>query len=164
MEGRRAGPMDDDRPPPECGVCRIHADPAADAAFGILQRGPWQLRHHPLPAPLPGWLLLDSVRHIGGPADFDADEAAAFGAMLRRCCALVRELSGCQRVYTIAFGEGARHFHLHLIPRHGAEPASESWRVADLYRAVVAGERAGADPAAVTALVRRARERTAGWG
>lgn len=62
----------------------------------------------------------------------------AFGPMLRRSSALVRQLSGCDRVYAIAFGEGARHFHLHLIPRHGADPASESWRVADLYRALVA--------------------------
>jgi diadenosine tetraphosphate (Ap4A) HIT family hydrolase len=83
--------------------------------------------------------------------------------MLQRCSALVRDLSGCERVYAIAFGEGARHFHLHLIPRHGADGATESWRVADLYRQVAAGERPAADPAAVAALVARARERTAAW-
>jgi diadenosine tetraphosphate (Ap4A) HIT family hydrolase len=145
-----------------CGICRIHAG-APGAELGIHREGPWLLRHHPLPAPLAGWLMLDSLRHVGGPADFDAAECAALGPMLQRCSALVRELTGCERVYAIAFGEGARHFHLHLIPRHGADPDSESWRVADLYREVAAGERPPAEPAAVAALLERARARTAAW-
>ena len=77
--------------------------------------------------------------------------------------AAVRELTGCERIYAIAFGEGARHFHLHLIPRHAADPQSESWRVADLYRQVAVGDRPAADPAAVAELVARGRERAARW-
>jgi hypothetical protein len=49
--------------------------------------------------------------------------------------------------------------------REGAPPAcgvcrlqgSEAWAVADLYRAVADGRRPAADPAAVEALVQRAR-------
>jgi diadenosine tetraphosphate (Ap4A) HIT family hydrolase len=145
-----------------CGVCRIHAG-APGAELQIHHDDLWLLRHHPLPAPLPGWLVLDSLRHVGGPVEFDAAECADLGPMLRRCSALVRDLTGCERVYAIAFGEGARHFHLHLIPRHGADAATESWRVADLYRQVAAGERQAADPAAVLALVERARECAAAW-
>ena len=150
--------------PSPCGVCRLHADAEQRQALEIGRLGPWLLRHHPLPSPLLGWLLLDSLRHVGGPADFNAAEAASFGPMLQRASALVRELSGCDRVYAIAFGEGARHLHLHLIPRHGDDPATEAWRVADLYRAVVAGERPAADPGAVADLVERARQRVASWG
>lgn len=146
-----------------CGVCRIHADPFLAGEYEILRQGPWLLRHHPPPSPLVGWLLLDTVRHVGGPADFDAQECAGLGLILQRSCALVRQLSGCERVYAIAFGEGARHFHLHLIPRHGDEPSTESWRVADLYRAVAAGELLSADPAAVAVFVARARQGCAGW-
>lgn len=123
----------------------------------IRQEGPWLLRHHPLPAPLPGWLLLDSVRHLGGPAEFNPAEAAAFGPMLQRASTLVRQLSGCERVYAIAFGEGARHLHVHLIPRHASDPDSESWKVADLYRAMTEGRRPPADPQAVAELVARGR-------
>lgn len=143
-----------------CGICRLHA---GGAELWIHRQEPWLLRHHPLPAPLPGWLVLDSLRHVGGPADFEPAECAALGRALQRASALVRELTGCERVYAIAFGEGARHFHLHLIPRHGADPQSESWRVADLYRQVAAGERPAADPEAVAALVARGRERAALW-
>jgi diadenosine tetraphosphate (Ap4A) HIT family hydrolase len=152
--------------PTPCGICRLHADIAAGTAEADLlihRQGPWLLRHHPLPAPLPGWLLLDSRRHLGGPVDFEPDEAAAFGPMLQRASALVRQLSGCDRVYAIAFGEGARHLHVHLIPRHGQDPASESWKVADLYRAMLERQRPPADPDAVAHLVRRAREVTAAW-
>jgi diadenosine tetraphosphate (Ap4A) HIT family hydrolase len=144
-------------PEASCGVCRIHADRDLTSQYEILREGAWLLRHHPHPAPLVGWLLLDTVRHVGGPADFDAHEAAGFGVLLQRSCALVRQLSGCERVYAIAFGEGARHFHLHLIPRHASEPRTESWRVADLYRAVAAGEHPPADPSAVAAFVALAR-------
>jgi diadenosine tetraphosphate (Ap4A) HIT family hydrolase len=134
---------------------------AADLLIGRF--GPWLLRHHPLPSPLPGWLLLDTLRHVGGPCEFNAGEAAGFGAMLQRSSALVQELTGCGRVYSLAFGEGARHVHVHLVPRHGHDPATEAWKVADLYRAVAAGERPAADPSAVVELVLRARQRLAGW-
>jgi diadenosine tetraphosphate (Ap4A) HIT family hydrolase len=153
------GPLPDE----SCGVCRIHADPSQAGEFVILRQGAWLLRHHPSPAPLLGWLLLDTVRHVGGPGDFDAQECAGLGLILQRSCALVQQIAGCERVYAIAFGEGARHFHLHLIPRHGDEPSTESWRVADLYRAVAAGERQSADPAAVAGFVARARQVCAGW-
>jgi diadenosine tetraphosphate (Ap4A) HIT family hydrolase len=152
--------------PTPCGICRLHdaiAAGGAEADLLIWRQGPWLLRHHPLPAPLPGWLLLDSARHLGGPADFQAGEAAAFGPMLQRASALVRQLSGCERVYAIAFGEGARHLHVHLIPRHGADPDSESWKVADLYRAMTEGRRPPADPLAVGELVARAGRVTGGW-
>ncbi len=152
--------------PLPCGICRLHdaiSAGAAEADLLIHRQGPWLLRHHPLPAPLPGWLMLDSVRHLGGPADFEPEEALVFGPMLQRASALVRQLSGCERVYAIAFGEGARHLHLHLIPRHASDPGSEAWKVADLYRAMTQGERPPADPAAVADLVRLARQLTAGW-
>jgi diadenosine tetraphosphate (Ap4A) HIT family hydrolase len=49
-------------------------------------------------------------------------------------------------VDAIAFGEGAPHLHLHLIPRFAADPTSTAWSVADLYRDVLAGAHPPADP------------------
>lgn len=141
----------------ECGVCALHADPAAQRRYEI-GRGPlWILRHHPDPAPLTGWLLLDAVRHLGGALQFTAQEASAWGLAVQKASQLVQQLSGCDRVYAIAFGEGARHLHLHLIPRFGSDPQSEAWRVADLYRAVARGERPPAPADAIQACVNQAR-------
>jgi diadenosine tetraphosphate (Ap4A) HIT family hydrolase len=92
-------------------------------------------------------------------------EAAELGPMLRRVSRAVRALTGCERVYAIAFGQGAPHLHVHLIPRFDAEPATAAWNIADWYRAVERGERPAADPAAVADFVRRLRgvlESTAG--
>lgn len=149
--------------PAPCAICQLHNDPAQRQAHEIGRGALWLLRHHPEPAPLAGWLLLDARRHLAGPLAFTDPEAAAWGRAVRHGSQLVQRLTGCERVYAIAFGEGARHFHLHLIPRHAADPQSESWRVADLYRQVAAGERPAADPAAVADLVARARERAARW-
>ena len=140
-----------------CPICALHRDRAI-AAFEIARSPLWLLRHHPNPAPLPGWLLLDARRHIPGPLAFDDEEASDWGRAVRQASTLVQRLTGCERVYAIAFGEGAPHLHLHLIPRHQGHDATAAWRVADHYRAVETGERPPVDPQRVRDLVARARE------
>ena len=140
-----------------CPICRLHDDPAARGAYEIGRGSLWLLRHHPDPAPLVGWLLLDSLRHVAGPADFNDKEAAAWGLAVRYASALLKEQTGCDRVYAIAFGEGAPHLHLHLIPRFAGDPRTSAWLVADHYRAVAVGELLPAAPEQVTGLVTRAR-------
>lgn len=144
-------------PQPTCPICALQASPAHRAELELGRSALWLLRHHPLPAPLPGWLLLDARRHLSGPLAFSDAEAASWGLAVRAASLLVQQLCGCERVYAIAFGEGARHLHLHLIPRFASEPASEAWAVADLYRAMVAGTRPPAAPEHVAELVERGR-------
>ncbi|MFM7798402.1 MAG: HIT family protein [Planctomycetota bacterium] len=139
-----------------CDVCRIHADPVL--APLECHRGPrWIVRHHLLPAPIAGWAFLCAVRHVHGPADLDDAEAAGFGRALRAASRAVRSATGCDRVYAIAFGQGAPHLHVHLVPRFDAEPDTAAWKVADWYRAVERGERAPADAARVHETVDRLR-------
>jgi len=142
---------------PACDICRIHGDAAR---FGDLEchRGAhWLVRHHPLPSPLVGWTFLCAVRHVQGPADFTDAEADDFGRAMRAVSSAVRSITGCDRVYAIAFGQGAPHLHVHLIPRFDAEEGTRAWNVADWYRAVERGERPAADPAAVADFVRQLR-------
>ena len=142
----------------DCGVCRIHSSSSPAASrYEIARTGLWVLRHHPDPSPLVGWLFLDTLRHLGGPVDFTPEEAVAWGPAVQQASQLVRHLTGCDRVYAIAFGEGARHLHLHLIPRFGDDPATAAWLIADHYRSVERGERPAADSALVANLVDRAR-------
>ena len=144
--------------PASCGVCDLHGSAEARQSYEISCGPHWILRHHPDPAPLTGWLLLDARRHMGGPLEFTPEEASAWGAAVQQASRLVQQLTGCDRVYAIAFGEGARHLHLHLIPRFGSEPSTEAWKVADLYRAVTTGSRPAAAPEAVAQFVERARQ------
>jgi diadenosine tetraphosphate (Ap4A) HIT family hydrolase len=140
-----------------CPICALHSSTPDRARYEIARGSLWLLRHHPDPSPLAGWLLLDARRHLEGPLGFSAEEASGWGGAVQAASQLVQQLTGCERVYAIAFGEGAHHLHLHLIPRHLPDPASCAWSVADLYRAVERSERPAADPQAVAELVQRAR-------
>ena len=68
------------------------------------------------------------------------------GGAVQQASQLVRDLTVCDRVYAIAFGEGAQHLHLHLIPRFVADPQTTAWCVADFYRAVAHGDASAAHP------------------
>lgn len=136
---------------PSCAICSLHRNLNHLAEHELWRSERWLLRHHPQPSPLVGWCLLDSRRHLGGPIDFEPAEAREWGLMVQRAAQLVKRGSQCDRVYAIAFGEGARHLHLHLIPRHGDDDRSAAWSVADLYRRV----EAGAEPAASAERVQR---------
>ena len=135
-----------------CAICQLHLDPAAQERYEIRRSELWVLRHHPDPATLPGWLLLESRRYCSCPVDFKAAEASDLWCF-RVASDLVKQINGCERVYAIAFGEGVQHHHLHLIPRHLNEPASKAWVVAALYRYMDRGDRAAADPAAVETMM-----------
>ena len=126
--------------PLNCPICDLHRDIDYCHQYEIYRDNLWVLRHHPAPAPLLGWLLLDSLRHCPGPIDFSVDEANNWGLAVQDASNLVRRLTQCDRVYTIAFGEGAQHLHLHLIPRFVANPNTKAWSVADHYRSVDYGE------------------------
>lgn len=134
-----------------CGICALHRDASHLDEHELWRSDRWLLRHHPQPSPLVGWCLLDACRHLGGPIDFEPAEATEWGLIVQRAAQLVKAVSGCDRVYAIAFGEGARHLHLHLIPRHADDGRTAAWSVADFYRQV----EAGAEPAASAEKVQR---------
>ena len=140
-----------------CPVCDLHRSQCAQDQYEIARNPLWLLRHHPEPSPLAGWLLLDSRRHLAGPQAFTVAEASSWGSLVQASCELVLALTGCDRVYTIAFGEGAHHLHLHLIPRRQSDPETCAWSVADLYRAVNNGLKPPADHGQIMELVHRAR-------
>ena len=119
-----------------CPICALHHDQVSLDCYEIQRSGLWVLRHHPNPAPLPGWMLLDTLRHCAGPVDFTTDEAIGWGIAVQKASQLVQQLTQCDRFYAIAFGEGAQHLHLHLIPRSITENSTKAWAVADHYRTV----------------------------
>ena len=140
-----------------CGVCDHHRSTSDQFNYEIVRTTHWVFRHHPAPAPLLGWLLLDSRRHLSGPIDFQPDEAASLGKAIQIGSGLVQRLTKCDRVYAIAFGEGAHHLHLHLIPRFQDDLNTTAWAVADHYRAVSNGQRAAVAPIKVAEFVKQAR-------
>ena len=140
-----------------CAICALHRDEDHLKTHEIWRSDRWLLRHHPGPAPLTGWCLLDARRHCGGPMEFVPEEAREWGLVVQQASRLVQRVSGCERVYAIAFGEGARHLHLHLIPRVSGDARTTAWAVADLYRNVEEGRTIAASDAKVRDWMARAR-------
>lgn len=138
-----------------CAVCAFEHPTRRSPELVAWEDDLWILRHHMLPAPLAGWCMLVSRRHLGGPADLSDAEAASFGPTLRRVSRAIKAVTGAPKVYAIAFGEGAPHLHVHLIPRYADRPDLAAWKLADVYRAVERGESPAADPHLVRAHVRR---------
>ena len=79
-------------------ICQLHRAPIAQERYVIQRSELWVLRHHPDPATLPGWLLLDSLRYCCGPVDFTAVEASDWGRAVCDASRLVKQITGCERV------------------------------------------------------------------
>jgi len=135
---------------PGCGVCQ------SLSGASLYEDDLWVVRPAD-PAGVPGWMLLITKRHVGGPAHFDDREAAAFGPALRHFERVLEQVTGALRIYTAAMGESHPHFHAHMVPRTPQMPKdAKAWGVFDLQRAAGAGE-ITVDPAAVGAAVDRYR-------
>jgi diadenosine tetraphosphate (Ap4A) HIT family hydrolase len=101
--------------------------------------GGWFLKPHAPPCPVAGWCVLELARPCPTLDALTADESRVMGEHIRRVSAAIRAVTGCQRVYLLAFAESHRQVHLHLVPRQESEEATKAWALADLYRAVAAG-------------------------
>jgi diadenosine tetraphosphate (Ap4A) HIT family hydrolase len=101
----------------------------------------WHVRPIDAPSGVPGWMMMVARRHVAGPAQFDAREAASFGPTWCHLQRVLLEVTGALRIYTAALGESSPHFHGHLIPRFEQMPKeAKGWGVFDLERAAKAGE------------------------
>ena len=98
------------------------------------------------PAPLPGWLMFHSQRHIHSPASMNAAERASFGPCIGHIMELLEQATGCERIYLTAFGESFPHLHAHLIPRYPDMPETHAWAIADHYRGTADESIPMADP------------------
>ncbi len=150
----------------ECGVCAVHneVESGGDAASLVAWESPrWLLRHHGGRAPLVGWFLLDTRRHVQGPAGLDELEQRELGVVLSACSRAISAATGAPRVYAVFFGEGARHLHAHLIPHQENEPGTAAWSVADWYRAVESVARPAASMVEVARAVAAVRAGMSGF-
>jgi diadenosine tetraphosphate (Ap4A) HIT family hydrolase len=102
-----------------CYACR-HSETAVEGSSpeAIHVEEGWRVAHA-FNSALPGWLVLVPLRHVTAVEDLTAAEAAAMGALLRRCGLALREVTGCQKTYFMFFAEaeGFSHLHVHVVPR-----------------------------------------------
>ncbi|KAK3238174.1 hypothetical protein CYMTET_51795 [Cymbomonas tetramitiformis] len=105
---------------PACKKCQQVAKEVVPEHGGILfEDDLWIVVHKGAPIGVEGHLQLVSKRHFRGPADFNDEEAALVGIMLRHCQAILKEVSGAEQIYTAALGASFPHFHCHMVPVYG---------------------------------------------
>jgi diadenosine tetraphosphate (Ap4A) HIT family hydrolase len=105
---------------PSCGVCQSLSGDRREPA--LYEDDLWVVRSASPPG-VPGWMMMITRRHVGGPAHFDDREARAFGPALCHFERILERVTGALRIYTAAMPRDAR-----------------AWSVFDLQRAVAAGE------------------------
>jgi diadenosine tetraphosphate (Ap4A) HIT family hydrolase len=66
--------------------------------------------------PTLGFGYLEPIRHIPYLADLDGPEATAFGPLVAKASAVLREATGAPLVYAFVYGGGVPHLHVHLAP------------------------------------------------
>ncbi len=126
---------------PTCGICKTNAGEVPIPGGVVFENELWLVRHLMPGRGVPGWMMVQSQRHVAGIATFNEAEATNFGPAFRHFEQLLEQVTGAQRIYTTAMGESFPHFHCHLVPRYAEMPKdAASWAVFDLFRASAEGE------------------------
>ncbi|GAB4425247.1 MAG: HIT family protein [Anaerolineales bacterium] len=102
----------------DCFLCQKHKGEAAPPPGGyICESGHWLVCHAPVDKGPLGTLFIESRRHFLDYAEANDEELAEYGPLLKRVYAVLKSLTGAERVYQIVFLEGSDHFHAWLVPR-----------------------------------------------
>jgi diadenosine tetraphosphate (Ap4A) HIT family hydrolase len=124
-----------------CGICKADGGEAPIPGGIIFENDLWLVRHVTPGRGVPGWMMVQTQRHVAGIGSFNDTEASNFGAALRHLHKVLQDVTGALRIYTASMNESAPHFHCHLVPRYAKMPKDASaWDVFDLFRASAEGE------------------------
>jgi diadenosine tetraphosphate (Ap4A) HIT family hydrolase len=66
---------------------------------------------------VPGWLFLQTRRHVEGPMSMNSEEAGELGLNIAHLTAAIQAVTDAEKVYVLAYGERFPHFHVVLLPR-----------------------------------------------
>ena len=123
-----------------CAVCSQNSG-EREVPGGILYADDrWVVLPAPPPYGVPGWMTLQTRRHVAGPAQFNHAEAASFGPVLCYLERVLEEITGALRIYTAAMGESFPHFHCRMVPRYVSMPNdAKGWGVFSLPRLATEG-------------------------
>ena len=79
----------------------------------------WTVNHLIAPAPILGWLVLQSRRHIEALREMTADEQRQMAQLMSYVDSTIRSILAPSKVYVCLFAESVQcpHLHFHFIPR-----------------------------------------------
>jgi diadenosine tetraphosphate (Ap4A) HIT family hydrolase len=154
--------MMNDRAHEDCLACRANRGELVAPGGMIYEDALWRLEHCLEPIPMVGWLILKPLRHVEAFAHLTPDEAASFGALVKRITGATTEVLAPAKVYVCLYAEqqDAQHVHVHLIPRsHDTPPERRGPHVFDYLRDAAVQGRNLADVEAAARAALSIRER-----
>jgi diadenosine tetraphosphate (Ap4A) HIT family hydrolase len=101
----------------DCLSCAI-AQNKVDIRGGSVIRSKYFDVHQDFEIPIPGFMILTSLRHLKSVDEFTEDESVEFMNILRAARKLQRDVLGIETVYLHQEEDTSHHFHLWMFPRH----------------------------------------------
>src|SRR5262245_26486629 len=74
-----------------------------------------------LVGPVPGFVVLESKRHIDTLTGLDGEEAVTVGTAIGRVGRALSTCTGCDLVFLYSFGKRVQHLHFGLAPHYDGD-------------------------------------------
>ena len=100
-----------------CPSCDVVAGRLRTPGDSIYADEYWSLTHSTSPVQLPGFLILQPIRHVEHVADLSSAEAAAMGPLLSGASRALMKVLAPEKIYVCSFGSAVKHVHFYLMPR-----------------------------------------------
>jgi diadenosine tetraphosphate (Ap4A) HIT family hydrolase len=97
----------------ECLICEKHKQ----VVQPIYEDQDWMVTHGPLESQILGYLYIEPKRHVEDWSDFNDEELAKVGPLIKMLEQAVKKELNIDRVYVVTISEAVRHLHFHIIPR-----------------------------------------------
>lgn len=108
-----------DVPIETCFFCRKWAGLEGEPLGGYVHRDDRWIANHAGPSSgQRGTLIVSSRRHFLDVTTMTREESATFRDVERRLIRAIKEVTGADRVYTVAMMANVPHFHTWFIPQH----------------------------------------------
>ena len=125
----------------ECIICKKHREEET-----VIYQDDLIYVSHYLPRPdksdnYLGYYFIEPRRHFRGIYDATDDEMNAIGSMMKKLGKALMAIPNMEHVYSVIFGDGVYHVHIHMIGRYQDAPAEyRGIRVDDWPRAPRGGK------------------------
>lgn len=114
----------------DCPICAKHRSEGPLVGPMVWEDEHCLVFHRPLDedgTAVPGYLFLETRRHLPYLADLNDAEAGAIGRVAARAARGLRTELNADFVFSAVVGTGVAHFHQHVFARHPGTPAEYRW-------------------------------------
>lgn len=107
-----------------CSACSVASGEILPYGIAPLHCDSFVIYPKPEPGIVPGWLLIAPTQHIEQIDALSPEQAIRLGSLVHTAARVLREQTGCEKIYVNIFAEVMPHMHVHVIARPADLPAN----------------------------------------